>query len=78
MDPASILADVQLALTLGKMAIDFGESAGPFLMDAYNIAFNNKVLTPDERQAYRDKEAAYRARVDAVIADDDAAAGSTT
>lgn len=73
MDPASILADVQLALTLGKMAIDLGEEAGPFLVNAYQIAFNNKTLTAAERQSMRDQETAMRARVDAVIAADDAA-----
>ena len=72
-DFAAILADVQLAISAGKLAIDLGESAAPYLITAYNIMFKNKMLTPDERQDLRDKEAAMRARVDAVIAADDAA-----
>lgn len=73
MDPATILADVQLALSLGKMAYQLEQDAAPFLLNAYNIAFENKVLTPDERQAMRDQEASMRASIDAVIAADDAA-----
>lgn len=73
MDLATILADVQLAVSAGKMALDLGESAAPYLMTAWNIMFNNKMLTPDEHQSLRDQEAAMRARVDAVIAADDAA-----
>lgn len=73
MDPTAILADVQLALSLGKMAVDLGETSAPFLINAYNIAFNNKILTDDERQAMRDQETAMRARIDAVIAADDVA-----
>lgn len=73
MDAATILADVQLALSLGNMAIQLGENSAPFLINAYNIAFNNKVLTDDERADMVAKETAYRARVDAAIAADDVA-----
>lgn len=73
LDLATIMADVQLAVQAGKLAIDLGESAAPYLMTAYNIMFKNKMLTPEERQALRDQEAAMRARVDAVIAADDGA-----
>jgi hypothetical protein len=74
MDPATILADVQLAVSLGKMAYELGQEVGPYLLDAYNIAFGYKVLTAEERQAMRDKETAMRTSIDAVIAADDAAA----
>lgn len=73
MDPATILADVQLAISLGKMAIQLGQDAAPYLINAYNIAFGHKTLTADERQKMRDDEAAMRKSIDDVIAADDAA-----
>lgn len=73
MDPATILADVQLAISIGKMAVDLGEEAAPYLINAYKIAFQDKTLTADDRQAMRDQETAMRARIDSVIAADDAA-----
>lgn len=73
MDVAAILADVQLAISLGKLAVQIGQDAKPFLLNAYNIAFGHKTLTPEERQAMRDHEASLRGRIDAVIAADDAA-----
>lgn len=72
MDPATILADVQLAITVGKAAYEFGQDAGPFLINAYEIAFQNKVLTPDERTAMRAHEASLRSDIDAAIAADSA------
>ena len=72
MDPATILADVQLAVSIGKMAVQLGQDAAPFLINAYDIAFENKTLTADERQTMRDQEASMRASIDATIAADDA------
>lgn len=72
MDPLTILADVQLALSLGKMAVDLEQQAAPFLTKAYDIAFGHKTLTDAERQDMRDQEAAMRQQIDAAIADDDA------
>jgi hypothetical protein len=77
MDPATILADVQLAISIGKTAIELGEDAAPFLINAYDIAFENKTLTADERQAMRDQEASMRASIDATIAADDSASSGT-
>lgn len=73
MDAATILADVQLAISIGKIAVQLGQDAKPFLLNAYDIAFGNKTLTPDERQAMRDQETSFRQQIDAVIAADDAA-----
>jgi hypothetical protein len=75
MDPATILADVQLAISIGKVAVELGQDAAPFLINAYDIAFENKTLTPADRQAMRDQESAMRASIDGTIAADDAAAG---
>lgn len=72
MDPATILADVQLAISVGKMAVELGQEAAPFLINAYDIAFENKVMTSDERAALRAKEADMRSQIDAAIAADDA------
>jgi hypothetical protein len=75
MDPATILADVQLALAVGKLAVQLGQDAAPFLINAYNIVVNDKVLTDDERAAMKAQEAQFRADIDAQIAADDAAGG---
>lgn len=76
MDPVSILADVQLAISVGKLALELGQEAGPYLINAYNIAFGTKVLTPDERAGMRAQETEMRGRIDDVIAADDAAAAA--
>jgi len=73
MDPATILADIQIALSVGKLAVELGKDAAPFLITAYNIAFNDKALTDDERAAMKAQEAQFRADIDAQIAADDAA-----
>jgi hypothetical protein len=73
MDPVAILADVQLAIKLAKMAYDLGKDVAPYVITAYEIMFKNKILTADERQAMTDQEAAWRANIDAKIAEDDAA-----
>lgn len=74
MDPITILADVQLAIKLAKMAYDLGKDVYPFLKTAYEILFKNKVLTADEREAMEKQEAEWRAEIDATIAEDDKAA----
>lgn len=73
MDPVAILADVQLAIKLAKMAYDLGHDVAPYVITAYEIMFKNKVLTADERKAMTDQEASWRANIDAKIAEDDAA-----
>lgn len=73
MDPVAILADVQLAIKLAKMAYDLGKDTAPYLITAYEIMFKNKILTVEERQAMTDQELAWRANIDAKIAEDNAA-----
>lgn len=73
MNPIEILADVQLAIKLAKMAYDLGKDVYPFLKTAYEILFQNKILTAEEREAMEKKEAEWRAEIDAVIAEDDKA-----
>lgn len=73
MDPVSILADVQLAIKLAKMAYDLGKDTAPYIITAYQIMFKNKILTTEERQAMTAKELEWRAKIDAQIAEDDAA-----
>lgn len=73
MDPVSILADVQLAIKLAKMAYDLGKDTAPYIITAYQIMFKNKILTAEERQAMTAKELEWRAKIDAQIAEDDAA-----
>lgn len=69
----SILDTVTLAVKLAKMAYDLGKDAAPFVKVAYDIAVNKKVLTVEEHKSMVDQEAAWRAEIDAVIAEDDAA-----
>ena len=73
MDPIAILADVQLAIKLAKMAYDLGKDIAPYMITAYEIMFKNKILTAEERQAMTDQELAWRADIDRVIAEDDVA-----
>lgn len=73
MDPVSILADVQLAIKLAKMAYDLGKDTAPYIITAYQIMFKNKILTAEERQAMTAKELEWRAKIDAQIDEDDAA-----
>ena len=72
MDPATILTDVQLALSVGTAAVKLGMEAGPFLTTAYEIAFGNKTLTADERAQMQAMEAQYRSDIDAAVTADDA------
>lgn len=73
MDPATILADVQLAISLAKTAYNLGKDMAPYVITAYQIVFENKVLTAVERQTMTDQEVTWRAEIDARIAEDDAA-----
>lgn len=73
MDPITILADVQLAIKLAKMAYDLGKDIAPYMITAYEIMFKNKILTAEEREAMTKQELEWRADIDRVIAEDDAA-----
>lgn len=73
MDAVTIMADVQLAIKLAKMAYEMGKDMYPYVKTAYEIMFKNKVLTPEERQAMINQELSWRAEIDAQIAADDAA-----
>lgn len=73
MDPVAILADVQLAIKLAKMAYDLGKDVAPYMITAYEIMFKNKVLTVDERDAMTKQELEWRSDIDRIIAEDDAA-----
>lgn len=72
MDLASIMEDVQLAVKLANMAIQLGEDAAPKIQTAYDILFEGKALTPDERDAMIQQEEAWRSDIDGAIAADDA------
>ena len=73
MNAEAILASVGLAIKLAKMAYDLGKDAAPFMITAYEIMFKNKVLTVEERVAMEKQEREWRADIDRVIAEDDAA-----
>lgn len=73
MDPVTIMADVQLAIKLAKMAYDAGVDMYPYVKTAYQIMFENKILTAEERQAMTDQETAWRKDIATQVAEDDAA-----
>lgn len=68
-----ILANVQLAVKLAKLAFDLGKDAAPYIKTSYDIVVNKKVLTPEEHKSMSDQEALWRAEIDAQIAADDKA-----
>ena len=72
MDPVSIIADAQIVISLAKLAYQVGQDALPYIERAYQLLFNNKSLTEQERTDMAAQEAAWRADIDAVIAKDDA------
>ena len=63
----------QREISIGKLAVELGQEAGPYLVNAYNIAFGNKTLTAEERQTMRDQENTFRSQISAAVAADDAA-----
>lgn len=73
MDPVTILADIQLAIKLAKMAYDLGKDMYPYVKTAYEIMFKNKVLTAEERERMTKQEQEWREAIDAQIAEDDKA-----
>ncbi len=72
MDLATILADAQMAISVAKLAIQLGQDAAPYIENAYNILFNGKQLTADERSAMSNQELAWRGDIDAAVAKDPA------
>lgn len=60
MDLAAIVADAQIVIALGRLAIQVGQDAAPFVMQAYEILVNGKTLSEQERAALADKEKSLR------------------
>lgn len=73
MDLSSILNDIKSAVALAKTAMEIGADSGPFIKLAYDVGFNGKHLTAEERAEMAAKEQEFRNSIDAVIAADDAA-----
>lgn len=65
MDPATILADVTVALNIGNLLLNTVEQAVPWFVQAYQIATGALVLTDAQRQANIAVEAALTARLNA-------------
>lgn len=70
MDPATILADVQIVISLAKLAVQLGQDAAPYIQRAYSIVFDNTALTAQERTDMAAQETQWRADIDAAIAQD--------
>lgn len=73
MDPVTVMADVQLAIKLAKMAYDAGVDMYPYVKTAYQIMFENKVLTTEERQTITNQEIAWRKDIATQVTEDDTA-----
>lgn len=71
MDPATLLADAQIVIAIGKLAIEVGEDSAPFLIKAYNIIVNGQTLSDQERADMLAQEAALRARLQAPLPTDE-------
>lgn len=71
MDAATILADAQIVISLGKLAIEVGEDAAPFVVRAYNIVVKGETLTDQERADMLAKEGALRAQLQAPLPADE-------
>lgn len=68
-----LISNVTLAIKLAKMAYDLSKDAAPFVKIAYDIAINKKVITTEQHKSMLDQEIAWRAEIDAKIAEDDKA-----
>ena len=71
MDPVTILADVQIAISLGKLAIQVGESALPFLIVAEKLIFEQRSLTDVERADMLAKEKVLRDQLQVSVPSDE-------
>ncbi len=71
MDPLSIVAEAQMLIGLAKLAYQVEQDAQPYVIRAWQLLFENKALTDQERTDMTAQEAAWRADIDAAIAKDD-------
>ena len=67
MDPMTILADVQIAISLGKLALQVGQDALPFLLTAEQLIFEQRSLTDAERADMLANEKALRDQLQAPL-----------
>lgn len=51
MDAATILADAQVILSLGKLAVQVGMDAAPYVEQVYDIVVLKRPLSGADRQA---------------------------
>lgn len=70
MDLETIIADATVLISLGKFALEVGQDAKPFLVDAYDILINKKVLTDAERSDMLAREASLRSELQTPTSDE--------
>lgn len=61
MDPATILADVQIVVGIARIAIQVGEDVAPFIETIYQLTVEKRALTDLERADMLARESALRA-----------------
>lgn len=74
MDLATILADAQIIITLGKLAVQVGMDAAPYIEQAYDIVVLKRPLSDADRQAAMQKQAELEAAIATPLPDDGAVA----
>lgn len=57
MSLALLMADIQLAASVAKLAIDVGTEAAPYIQQVYRLIMGEGGLTDDERAALEAKQA---------------------
>lgn len=61
-----------MVIGLAKLAYQVEQDAQPYVIRAWQILFENKALTEQERADMAAQEVAWRSDIDAAIAKDDA------
>lgn len=74
MDLATILADAQIIISLGKLAVQVGMDAAPYIEQAYDIVVLKRALSDADRQAAIAKQAEFEAQIATPLPDDGAVA----
>lgn len=74
MDMATIMADAEIIISLGKLAIQIGEDAAPYIEQAYDILVLKRSLSDADRQAAVAKQTELEAQIATPLPDDGEAA----
>ena len=71
MDPATLLADLNVVVSVGKLALSLGVDVAPYFMQVYNIVVKGETLSDDDRAKLIEDEKGLRARLQLPLPADD-------